>query len=471
MLESRSEKKFDIEKEYVPLIQQKRFHSSPAMYRLYGGAAGGGKTHAIIWEAILRSIKYDFPVTTALFRRSFPELEATIIRSMLSTLPNWMYRYNQAQHVMTLFNGSIIEFCYAENDQDVIRYQSREWDFLGIDELTHFSEFRFIYLTTRLRSKKPLNVKFFGATNPGGIGHAWVRDRWVTKTCKESAYDASEYDFIPAKVTDNTYLMKADPGYVQKLEALPENDRKALLYGDWDIFEGMFFTEFDQTEHVVKPFDVPSGWRMILGWDDGTREPRAVYAFAIDNDNRIWVVYEYYKKGESVTDAARNIRDELQNLGYWDRLLKTVVDPSMKRVNDQTGTSPIEVLESMGFGFRMGQIEEGKNNREDGWRIVRSYMSHKPYEEPLLKIFSSCENMIRTLPQLVYYETNKGVAKKDDLDTSQEDHAADVLRYALFSLDSVPGRFAHTSLSRIRRRKYMPQSLYLNSSEKQYDET
>lgn len=129
---------FDGKLIYEPLPQQKKFHMSPAKYRLLGGAVGGGKTAAIMAEAVMRSVKYDFPLTGAIFRRSFPELESTIIRGMLNMLPNWFYKYNQSQHVMTLKNGSIIEFCYAESDADVIRYQSREWDWLAFDELTHF---------------------------------------------------------------------------------------------------------------------------------------------------------------------------------------------------------------------------------------------------------------------------------------------------------------------------------------------
>ena len=162
---------FDGKLIYEPLPQQKKFHMSPAKYRLLGGAVGGGKTAAIMAEAVMRSVKYDFPLTGAIFRRSFPELESTIIRGMLNMLPNWFYKYNQSQHVMTLKNGSIIEFCYAESDADVIRYQSREWDWLAFDELTHFSEYQFTYLGTRVRTTKPIKTKIFAGTNPGGRGH------------------------------------------------------------------------------------------------------------------------------------------------------------------------------------------------------------------------------------------------------------------------------------------------------------
>lgn len=450
------DREFNIESMYKPLVQQRQFHASKAPFRLYGGAAGGGKTYALIWEAVLRCLKYDFPVVGAIFRKSFPELDATIIRTMREMLPNWFYNYNQSQHIMTFVTGDIIEFCYAETDGDVIRYQSREWDFLGIDELTHFSQYRFTYLMSRVRSVKPLQTKFFAGTNPGGIGHAWVKSRWVSKDSEEPGYNPDDYDFIPSKVQDNIYLMEANPDYVDKLKMLPISEQKALLYGDWDVFEGQFFNEWDQNRHIVKPFEPPASWQYILGWDDGTREPRSVHLYAIDNDRRVWCVWEYYRKGESLTDAARNIRDELKKLNYWDMILKLVVDPSMRRKNDQTGLSSIEVLESMGFGFKLGEIEEGNNDRQEGWRVFKSYLSHKPYEEPMLKFFSNCVNIVKTLPQMVYYQTSKGDAKKDDLDTQLEDHAVDDCRYVLMSIEGLPGRFSAPSSQKIFRRGYAP---------------
>jgi len=443
------------------LPQQRKFHLSPAKYRLLGGAVGGGKTMAIIAEAVMRSVKYDFPLTGAIFRRSFPELESTIIRSMLGLLPRWFYKYNQAQHVMTLKNGSIIEFCYAESDNDVIRYQSREWDWLGIDELTHFSQFQFTYLMTRVRTVKPINTKFFAGTNPGGRGHQFCRDRWVSKTCEEPSYKAVDYEFIPAGIRDNPYLMKNNPDYLENLEMLPEKERKALLEGDWNVFEGMFFNEWSYDAHTTDYFDIPESWQLVMGWDDGTREPRAVYICAIDNDQRVWCVWEYYKAGENLTDAAANIRKLLQDNGMWSRIYKCVVDPSMKRVDSQTGLSSVEVLEGMGFGFQIGSIELGNNDRVEGWRVMKSYMAHKPYEEPMLKFFRNCGNIIRTLPQLIYYQPRSGASsKKEDLDTMQEDHGPDAVRYLLMSLNRLPSRFESSSITDLKRRQYSPKSRY-----------
>jgi phage terminase large subunit len=408
---------FDGNEVYDPLPHQIKFHTSPAKYRLFGGSCGGGKTYAIMAEAIMRSFKYDFPLTGAIFRRSFPELDSTIIRGMLTMLPNWLYKYNQAQHVMTLRNGSIIEFCYAETDADVIRYQSREWDWLGIDELTHFSAYQFTYLCTRVRTIKPINTKVFAGSNPGGRGHAWVKEKFVTKDCKDDNYNPNDYDFIPAGIMDNPYLMKNNPDYLENLKMLPEDERKRLLEGDWDAQAGMFFTEWSPSRHVVDDFDVPEDWQLILGWDDGTREPRAVNLYAIDNDQKVWCVWEYYRAEENLDEAAKNIRNQLKEKGLWGRIYKCVVDPSMKRQDSQTGISSIEVLEDMGFGFHIGEVELGNNNRVEGWRVMKTYLSHKPYEEPLLKFFRSCENIIRTIPDLMYYQPRSGASsKKEDLD-------------------------------------------------------
>ena len=414
---------FNISDLYTPLSQQAKFHASPAKFRLLGGAAGGGKTIAVIWEAILRSIKYDFPITGAIFRKSYPELEATIIRTMRELLPDWSYQYHSQRHTMTIFNGSIIEFCYAESDDDVYRYQSREWDWLGIDELTHFTEFQWTYLLSRVRTTKPINTKFFAATNPGNVGHEWVKKRWVTKNCDNENYRQKDYDFIPAGVYENPYIMEANPDYIENLQMLPEKERKALLEGNWDVFEGQFFNEWSPTRHIVDDFDVPEDWQLVMGWDDGTRDPRSVHLYALDSDQKVWCIWEYYKTNENLRTAAENIRRELKEKGFWGRIYKCVVDPSMKRIDSQTGMSSVEILEGMGFGFQIGEIELGNNKRVEGWRVMKSYLSFKPYEEPLLKFFRSCTNITRTIPQLIYYQSRSGRAsKKEDLDTTQEDH-------------------------------------------------
>ena len=452
---------FDGKVIYDPLPQQRKFHLSPAKYRLLGGAVGGGKTFALIAEAVMRSVKYDFPLTGAIFRRSFPELEATIIRTMIEILPNWFYKYNQQSHIMTFKNGSIIEFCYAETDTDVTRYQSREWDWLGIDELTHFSEYQFTYLGTRVRTVKPINTKIFGGTNPGGRGHQFVKERFITKKCTAEKYNPNDYDFIPAGIYDNPYLMKNNPDYLSNLEMLPEKERKALLEGNWDIFEGIFFPEWDTSKHVVDDFDIPEGWQIIMGWDDGTREPRSVHLYAVDNDQRVWCFWEYYERNENLAEAAKNIKKRLKSEGLWGRIYKCVVDPSMKRTDSQTGISSIEVLESLGYGFGIGNVELGNNKRVEGWRVMKSYLTHKPYEEPLLKFSKSCTNSVRTIPQLRYYQPRSGASsKREDLDTTQEDHAADECRYVLMSLDRLPSRFESSTYTQVKKREYNPKTIY-----------
>jgi len=454
--------RFDDKTLYKPLPHQVKFHTSPAKYRLLGGAVGGGKSAAIIAEAIMRSYKYEFPITGAIFRKTYPELEATIIRRMLEMLPNWVYKYNQSSHLLKFNNGSIIEFCYAESDADVIKYQSREWDWLGIDELTHFTEYQFTYLGTRVRTTKPIKTKIFAGTNPGGVGHKFVKERFIQKDCKMDSYSAKDYDFIPAGIFDNPYLLENDPDYLKNLEMLPEEERKALLHGDWNVFEGMFFTEWSPTRHIVDDFDIPESWQLIMGWDDGSTAPRSVHVYAIDNDQRVWCIWEYYKKDENLEQAAHNIKEKLKKDGLWGRIYKLVVDPSMKRKNDQTGISSKEMLENMGFGFGVGEVVLGNNNRVEGWRVMKSYMSHKPYEEPMLKFFKSCPNMIRTIPELIYHKSRSGAtSKREDLDTTQEDHAADDCRYALMSLDRLPSRFGGSNtVFEVAKREYKPKSSF-----------
>lgn len=451
--------KFDIDAMYHPYPHQKKFHESTKKFRLIGGAAGPGKTEAIIWEGNTRSTLYDFPVSGAIFRSSFPELEATIIRKTLEKLPSWSFKYNQQQHVLKFWNGSTIDYCYAESDEDVLRYKSREWDWIGVDELTLFTKYKFLYLISRLRTTKPLKTKFFAGTNPGGIGHQYCKERWIDKVCDDEGYDPDEYDFIPAKIQDNIALMTADPHYVDNLKMLPEQERKALLYGDWDVYAGQFFSEWSREVHVVKPFEVPENWQLVLGWDEGTKAPRAVYLAAIDNDKHVWIIWEYYRKGENILSAANNIKTELINLGYWSRISRLVIDPSIKKNSEGEGTSSFGILEQLGFGFKNGEIQLANNDRREGWRILRMYLAHKPYEEPLIKVFETCPNLIKTLPELIYYETSSS-GKKDDLDTRGDDHAADSVRYILMSLNDLParagGNISGFSGLKIMRREYVP---------------
>ena len=144
------------------------------------------------------------------------------------------------------------------------QYQSAEYDVIRFDELTHFTEYMYVYMLSRCRGANPYPKYIKSSTNPGGIGHSWVKARFIDIGEPNTIHNIKQEDgtttsriFIPSLVQDNLFLMSNDPDYLKRLQNLPEKEKKALLYGEWDIFDGQFFTEFKRDIHVCKPFKIP----------------------------------------------------------------------------------------------------------------------------------------------------------------------------------------------------------------------
>src|SRR5579864_253719 len=246
---------------YEPFPRQRDFHRSPAKYRLFGGAAGPGKSKALLMEAILQA--HDHPnANTLLLRRTFPELEQSLLLYFRRDVPRELYKsFNESKHLVTWWNGSTTWFGYCQSENDVYQYQGAEFLFIAIDELTLFTLRQWQFLTSRNRSPQPGCFPCMaGATNPGNIGHAWVKALWVDKQPaagmeRPEAYDASDYQFIRALVTDNP-IYATDANYLKTLRALPSPLKRAFLDGDWDVFAGQYFDKFDYSRHVVRPEEI-----------------------------------------------------------------------------------------------------------------------------------------------------------------------------------------------------------------------
>lgn len=223
-----------------------------------------------------------------------------------------------------------------QHDKDVFRYQGEEFDAIGIDELTLFNEYQFRFLKSRLRTTKPYWTPcFFATTNPGNIGHAWVKRIWIDKdlTGKEAK---ETYDYIPAVVYDNPVLCETDPDYVSRLENLDEDTKKAMLYGDWDSFAGQYFKEWRKDIHVVKPFAIPKEWRRIIALDYGYTNPSAVLWLAIDPDDNIYCYRELYVNRKRYGE----LLDEIRMMTSPDEeILALVADPALQAKAPDTGLS------------------------------------------------------------------------------------------------------------------------------------
>jgi hypothetical protein len=270
--------------EYSPFPRQRVFHRSPAKYRLFGGAAGPGKTKALLMEAVLQA--HDFPgVNTLVLRRTFPELEGSLLQYFRRDVPRDVYRsHSESKHQVERLNGSVTRFGYCANESDVYQYQGGEYLFIGVDELTHFTLRQWQFLTSRNRCSAPRSFpNMAGATNPGNIGHTWVKALWVERQAapgmeRADEYNARDYDFIPARYSDNPIFAR-DESYKATLTALPGHLKRAFLDGDWDVIAGQYFDRFDLRRHVGRAEEIEwkPWWPRWISIDWGFEHPAATY--------------------------------------------------------------------------------------------------------------------------------------------------------------------------------------------------
>lgn len=427
----------------------------------YGGAAGGGKSDALLMMAIIGCLSFA-KIQVGYFRRKFTQLEGpggAIMRS--HQLIAGIAKYNQQKRRWTFPNGSIIQFCYLEHESDVHNYQSQQFDILCFDEATQFTRSQVRYMMTRNRSTTSNMPRPFAAmaTNPGNVGHLWFKEEFVQAGVPEQVHNVEvepgkyeEHMFIPAKLSDNQALEERDPEYRKNLENQPELIRRQLLEGDWDAAEGVAFPEWRDTIHVCDPFKIPDEWIRFTACDWGYAKPYSVGWYAVDYDGRLWKYRELYgcevgKQNEGVREDPEEVANKMKEMETYtthdgkvmkESIRYRVIDDACFGGKQDNHKTIAEQFADAGIYWQ--PVGKGPGSRIAGKLEVHHRLKWEKDNEgkwdgehPMLVVFNTCRATIRTIPVLIQDDN-----RPEDVDTEMEDHAYDETRYACQSRPLVP---------------------------------
>lgn len=415
--------------------KQERFYNSTAKYTAYGGARGGGKTHAVRVKAVAGALLYP-GIRILIIRRTYSELQHNHIEPILKMIPQPQVGvYNIQLHQIYFTNGSTIIFGHFNSYNSAFQeYQGQEYDWIFIDEATQFTEQEFRLLGGCLRGVNEFPKRMYLTCNPGGVGHRWVKRLFVDRDFKtdcenpEENEDPNDYEFIQATVDDNTALMNSEGGrdYLKQLSQLPENIRAAHRYGDWDGLSGNYFPEFSEGKHTCEAFPIPRWWRRYRALDYGL-DMLACYWFAVDETGRAWCYRELKQKDLVVSDAARMI---LENTGINEHIDITFAPPDLWSRTKDSGKSMAELFMTNGV-----PLVKASNNRVQGWLQVKEFLKDSPDGRPGLMFFRSCKGIIEDIQAIEVDGNNPNDCKKEPHDIT---HSNDAIRYFCVSR-SLPG--------------------------------
>lgn len=417
---------------------------------LYGGAAGGGKSDFLLGDFLQDVKTYEAAWRGVLFRRTYPELEELIARS-LEMYPSTGAVWSDSKKLWTWPNGAVLRMRYLERDLDALRYQGHQYTWIGWDELTQWpSLYAYRYLKSRLRSAHPVPTKRIrAACNPGGPGHAEVKDYYVDPAPGGFApivdpETGQERMFIPAKLKDNKILLAHDPDYEQRLKGLGSAELvRCLLEGDWNVVEGAFFDGWSSARHVVKPFEIPAHWMRFRSMDWGYAAPSSVGWWAVVSDDyrvsddlvlprgclvRYRELYTAAKPNVGRRLTAEELAGEIGAMTPpTETISYTVADPAIFAQNGGPSVSERLAMKRI-HCTPADNTRVGKSGHMGGWDQMRARLRGEDHDRPMMVVFSTCRDFIRTVPVLQHDRT-----RAEDIDTSAEDHVADEARYACMS--------------------------------------
>lgn len=426
-------------------------------YFLYGGAMAGGKSYLLRWAALSYLI-YIYGKTgiknvpVGLFSEDYPTLKDRQINRIEREFPRWLGELKDSKidglafHMRPQYGGGRI---LLRNLDDPSKYMSTEFAGEFVDELTRDDEQTFQDLRNRLRYPGVEEVKFMGASNPGGIGHGYVKKFFINKTTNDPEQD--RFFFLQANVYDNKFI---SPNYVKQLESLPPQQRKAYLEGSWDIFAGQFFEEWKSEYHVINPF-IPNPVKTVIvgGMDWGSAKPFAFHLSTVDKvfqgeDSffRVKTFFEMYGTQKRPEEWSEDIRTKLRVYNFtMNDILWVRADPSIfNKLNDMSKSIRDQFVDA---DERWRFMKPANNDREQGWQVMRQWLSLAPDGLPYWQVTSNCRNLIRTLPELIHDELHV-----EDVDSEGEDHNSDAMRYQFKHLKWIDAKFGAVKENQIDKR-------------------
>lgn len=405
-------------------------------YLLYGGAKGGGKSHILRWALIRKLLHWakngHRNVRVGLFCEDYPALKDRQITKINTEFPRWLGSLSDSNiegmsfKLAPQFGGGVLAL---RNLDDPSKYASSEFAVAAVDELTKNKREVFDQLRSIVRWPGLEDTGFWAGTNPGEIGHLWVKKLWIDKVFDKEDPDSSKFKFIKSLPTDNPHNAQS---YLDELKALPERLRKAYFEGNWDVFEGQYFTEWNREVHTCAPFEIPSFFKRYRAYDHGREAPACCKWYALDYEGRVWVYRELYVKGLNVDQIATEINRMSEGETYEYSVADPAIFANIGFVDKFGGQTIAESFARAGINFF-----PASNRRIDGWNLMHQYLhwslvktdSEGKIIRPKLIYFDTCVNSLRTIPALVHDDIHP-----EDLDSDGEDHAADVDRYFLMSL-------------------------------------
>lgn len=447
---------------YMATPKQWQFLTANKMFVGYGGARGGGKSWVLRLKAALLAKRYP-GIRECIVRRTFVDVRKNHVVPMKKMLKG-IATYNTQDKAFTFKNGSVIEFQYCDNENDVSHFQGVEWDVIFVDEATQMEEEWLKEIFASIRSSQPgMLQRVYITCNPGGPGHAYIKRLFVDRRFREGE-DPDDYLFIQALVTDNRFLMETQPNYVKFLKNLPPKLRKAWLMGDWNIFQGQFFETFRAepdvraaieagenltTEelkkqrrwtHVIAPFKPRDHWKIYRSLDWGYHRPFSMGYYTINEDGVIFRIAEFYgcekENGESIPNTGLKWPPEkvFSNIQRFEREHPYLAGRTITGVADsacwnvETGVSIIDTAAKYGIYF-----SKSEKARVPGWMQCQYRLMFDEAGYPMFYVFETCTEFIRIIPTLQYDEH-----QDEDLDTDGEDHIADEWRYFCMSKKMTP---------------------------------